>query len=95
MNLVKRPRKMPKRNSGGSKSSSGMSLVTGHSDRNGPPFPCINHCLADAAALQWGMPRPQKITFGEMSLLWRARSPDLLLRPSLQPLDRDQSRSTA
>jgi hypothetical protein len=29
--------------------------------------PCTNHCcLADAAALQWGMPRPQKITFGEM-----------------------------
>jgi hypothetical protein len=33
---------------------------------SGRPFPCTNHCLADAAALQWGMPRPQKITFGEM-----------------------------
>lgn len=63
---------------------------------SGRPFPCTNHCcLADAAALQWGMPRPQKITFGEMTLLRRARSPDLLLRLSLQPFDRDQRRSMA
>jgi len=58
--------------------------------------PCTNHCcLADAAALQWGMPRPQKITFGEMRSSGDARSPDLLLRLSLQPFDRDQRRSMA
>jgi hypothetical protein len=56
-------------------------------------FHAPTHCLAGAAALRWGMPRPQKITFGRNALLRRARSPDLLLGPPLQPFDRDQCRS--
>jgi hypothetical protein len=58
--------------------------------------PCTNHCcLADAAALQWGMPRPAENYLRRNALLRRVRSPDLLLRLSLQPFDRDQRRSMA
>ncbi len=44
----------PRRNSGGSKSSSGMSLVTGHSDRIGRPSgPSLSFLLLPLAPLSW------------------------------------------
>jgi hypothetical protein len=47
------------------------------------------------AALQWGIPGPQKITFGEMRSSGVRGLLIYWLRLSLQPLDRDQRRSMA
>jgi hypothetical protein len=70
--------------------------IGSHRTREQAMQPCTNHCcLADAAALQWGMPRPAENYLRRNALLRRVRSPDLLLRLSLQPFDRDQRRSMA